>query len=54
MSHSWESDEREMATLLDEFRQSGSVPEEVANEVERLYASGKYHEALLCVLDARD
>ena len=54
MSHGWRSDEQEMADLVDEFLQSGSVPEEVAAEVERLYAAGKYNEALLCVLEARD
>lgn len=54
MSPPWRSDDREMADLVDEFRRNGSVPESVAAEVERLYATGKYNEALLCVLEARD
>jgi len=54
MSHGWRSDDREMADLVDQFRQSGAVPEEVAVEVERLYAAGKYNEALLCVIEARE
>lgn len=43
-----------MSDLVDELRQSGVVPKAVAAEVERLYAAGKYNEALLRVLDARD
>lgn len=54
MSRGWRSDEQEMADLVVEFRQSGAVPEAVVAEAERLYAAGKYHEALLCVLEARE
>ena len=54
MSRAWRSDEQEMAQLVEQFLQSGAVPEEVASEVERLYAAGKYNEALLCVLEARE
>ncbi len=54
MSRGWRSDGQEMADLVVEFRQSGAVPEAVVAEAERLYAAGKYHEALLCVLEARE
>ena len=54
MSHSWRSDEQEMADLVDELLQSGLVPDDVVDEVERLYAGGKYREALSCVLEARE
>lgn len=54
MSHSWQSDEQEMADLVDQFCQSEAIPEEVASEVERLYADDKYKQALQCVLEARD
>lgn len=54
MSQAWRSDGEEMSDLVDEFRQSGTVPETVATEVERLYAVGKYNEALLRVLEARE
>ncbi len=54
MCQGWQSDGEEMSDLVDELRQLGVVPEAVATEVERLYAAGKYNEALLCVLEARD
>lgn len=52
MTHEWQSDEQEMAHLVSELLRSGTVPEEVADEVERLYSVGRYNEALLYVLDA--
>lgn len=54
MSHSWRSDEQEMADLVDELLQSGLVPDDVVDEVERLYAGGEYREALSCALEARE
>ena len=50
MFYGWRSDEQEMADLVVEFRQL--VPEDVVSEVERLYAGGKYREALVCALKA--
>jgi hypothetical protein len=52
MFYGWRSDEQEMADLVDELLQSELVPEDVVSEVERLYAGGKYREALVCALKA--